>query len=174
MGGCGSGNHKYDKRPLVSECNSVWIGQVRAWCKEHGRPLAEIATWGMTATWRSTGRAYTCAIRIVTGPTGRYGGRRYYLACPVCGRRALGLYLPGNAAEGQPYACRRCWRLVYPTQQRRQTRMDRLMASALVGDDGIPDMRAAMRCVDTRRLTAGLFGYSAWADKYRNVFDGGR
>ncbi len=172
MGGYGSGNHKYDKKTTVMECKTVWLGQVSAWAQDHNMTLREIAASGgfpLVITWRS-GRRTTQRLSLAWGPVGRYGALRPYLACPTCGRRAFVLYLPHNAAEGQPFACRTCWRLVYPTQQRRLTRLDRLMASALVGDDGLPDLAAALRYVDTRRMLGGAFGFDAWARKYQNVF----
>lgn len=43
----------------------------------------------------------------------RLGGTRAWFACPTCNRRAGCLYSPD---PGQPFACRKCWRLLYSSQ----------------------------------------------------------
>ena len=42
-----------------------------------------------------------------------FGGFRRWFACPNCGRRVGKLYSP---SQSLPFACRRCWRLVYASQ----------------------------------------------------------
>ncbi len=126
MGGLGSGRSHYDKKTTVQECTSVWIGQVKSWAREHGTTLEEIKAAGgfpLTVTWRPNSQQYQFILSLTTGPCGRYGQRRYYLVCPVCRGRAMVLYLPHRAAEGQPFACRRCWRLTYATQQEQESRL---------------------------------------------------
>lgn len=55
---------------------------------------------------------------IHTDPT--FGGERWWIVCPPCGRRCAAIYLvpPGYIRQhGMPWACRRCHRLIYPTQR---------------------------------------------------------
>jgi hypothetical protein len=42
-----------------------------------------------------------------------YGGRRWWMHCPITGRRVRKLYKP---LGGDRFACRQAWRLVYQSQ----------------------------------------------------------
>jgi hypothetical protein len=44
-----------------------------------------------------------------------FGGRRWWMSCPSCGRRVSKIYLPPG---GDTFACRNDWRLVYESQRR--------------------------------------------------------
>lgn len=46
-----------------------------------------------------------------------FGGFRKWFQCPTCGNRAPRLFLPPTAGE---FACKRCHRLRYRSQERRQ------------------------------------------------------
>jgi hypothetical protein len=55
---------------------------------------------------------------LPTQPT--YGGERWWFVCAACGRRCGAIYsLPRGhfRAHGMAWACRRCQRLVYPSQR---------------------------------------------------------
>lgn len=72
------------------------------------------------------------AARLTT--TGcNYGGLRHWFSCPCCGRRCAVLYL------GKRVACRKCYRLKYPSQSDDATgklwRKKRRLA-ARIGSDG--------------------------------------
>jgi hypothetical protein len=49
-----------------------------------------------------------------------YGGARRWFLCPACGRRCAKLYSP-RCYEAR-FACRHCWRLVYPSQYEKDQR----------------------------------------------------
>lgn len=66
-------------------------------------------------TDRDSGEArnYTQRIRLsYTVP--RYGGKRWWMHCPVTGQRVGKLYMPPNA---ETFACRTVWRLGYKSQR---------------------------------------------------------
>jgi hypothetical protein len=46
---------------------------------------------------------------------GGFGGKRYFILCPTCGRLYRKLFLPPGE---QDFACRRCFRLRYTSQGR--------------------------------------------------------
>jgi len=61
---------------------------------------------------------------LIGGPTPF--GLRWWLACPACGQRCLGVYCCGRAADaavqGLGWGCRRCLGLTYPSQRETQRR----------------------------------------------------
>ena len=63
-------------------------------------------------------------ISLQTTPC-HYGGERYWFTCPAsnCGRRVALLYLCGHY-----FACRKCYKLAYPSQ--RETEWDRAARQA--------------------------------------------
>lgn len=58
----------------------------------------------------------------------RFGGKSFWLLCPVCGRKCRTLFTPPEAAE---YRCRQCWKLVYESSQTAHL-WDRGTAAALL------------------------------------------
>ena len=67
------------------------------------------------------GRVYRQEIALVTTPC-RFGGERFWFACPGCGRRVGKVYLPCvmyvNNARVSDFLCRHCYPLTY--EQRRE------------------------------------------------------
>lgn len=61
------------------------------------------------------------AVRLVRTAC-NYGGQRSWFVCPCCGQRAAILY------GGEVFACRRCYRAVYPVQ--RESESDRAIRRA--------------------------------------------
>jgi hypothetical protein len=53
--------------------------------------------------------------RVLVEPVALTYGRRWFLACPRCGRRRTALYLP--AAHYREWRCRACWHLGYHSQR---------------------------------------------------------
>jgi hypothetical protein len=79
-----------------------------------GRPLAwtpRSRVAHLTVTWAG-GRPTSLSVALLSTAQ-RLGGFRRWFACPSCGRRAGCLYSP---SEGQSFACRVCWGLVYRSQ----------------------------------------------------------
>jgi len=69
-------------------------------------------------------RAVFRIVMLETGP--HYGGSRQWYACPRCGRRAAKLYAPAVNL----LACRKCLRLVYRCQYRKQSLWEQLLRVA--------------------------------------------
>jgi hypothetical protein len=69
------------------------------------------------------------AVRTTTVPC-RYGGRRYFLNCPLvrngvpCLKRVRKLFLPPGARF---FGCRACYRLAYESSQTHSSRLDHLL-----------------------------------------------
>jgi hypothetical protein len=65
----------------------------------------------LTLTWRNGVQIDVTLWTTTTRPF--YGGARRWFACPNCDGRCAKLYAPNPSS---PFACRRCWKLVYWSQ----------------------------------------------------------
>jgi hypothetical protein len=74
----------------------------------------------LTITWPNGERLNVTVSATTTRPF--YGGARRWFVCPGqrCGRRCAKLYSPNPGRS--PFACRRCWRLVYWSQYLKDAR----------------------------------------------------
>ncbi|HEV2559239.1 MAG TPA: hypothetical protein VGU45_11480, partial [Microvirga sp.] len=91
----------------------------------------------LTLAFAAGGRLQEQVVSLdVTRP--RYGGRRYWLMCPVTGRRVRCLYLPPGKTE---FACREVYGLSYRSQSEnafwRGVRQAQGIRAALGGDPSI-------------------------------------
>jgi hypothetical protein len=110
-----------------------------------------------TSTTRATGAKVDRDYRVrleTTQPN--YGGLRWWFLCPITGRRALVLYLPGSG--GSVFASRQAWGLAYQSQ--RQSAEDRAVERSLkarkrpgVEDQNMLDMPYCLRPKWMRRRT---------------------
>lgn len=91
------------------------------------RDARELCRRGLPLRPSREGR--TCDVELVLSSC-RFGGSRPWLLCPRCGRRVLVLYW----LDGWRPGCRRCLRLVYPSQRasRDVLRTGQLHVQALV------------------------------------------
>lgn len=118
--------------------------------------------------------------RVRVEPVALTYGRRWFLACPACGRRRAALYLP--APHYTAWRCRACWHLGYHSQRlaphNRLTHRARKLSARLGAEWRGPDTvgrppkphpmhwrtyerrLAALRDVEDRR-NAVFFGYLA-------------
>lgn len=100
-------------------------GEVTATIGYEANLLDPAAAWvrlHYTTTSRSTGAKTDRDYRVQLGTTRpHYGGLRWWFRCPITGRRARVLYLPGSG--GGVFACREAYGLAYRSQ--RQTPEDR-------------------------------------------------
>ncbi len=60
-----------------------------------------------------------------------FGGRQWWLFCPVCSRRCRILYLPPS---GYVFACRVCYNLTYESQQKGMSNFRKMMRAAYLGE----------------------------------------
>jgi hypothetical protein len=100
----------YDKRkyPFVEGEEAVF----------YGRRLTLFSSYALFIL-SSQGKEYFYPIRVVTTNC-HYGGHRHWFLCPLCNRRSKKLYL----TYGSRFACRKCLKLAYLTQNR--TDIDRI------------------------------------------------
>ena len=123
MGGFGSG--RQGGRPTVEDCLTLDINKLlRDRCLVPGRWMGGVLRWTVVGTGRelaSVGysadladpaaarmrlyfgrgegearREHVCTVRLTTTRP-RYGGRRWWFACPVSGRRCGKLHIPPGA-----------------------------------------------------------------------------
>lgn len=144
MGGYGSGRR--DGKPLAEECKRIelgWMlrtGKLMPGCRSKGR-----LTWtcnGDDAGWigyeydmtdpldawmelrftakrygEAEGRKYVQRVRLsYTEPS--FGGRRWWMHCPLTGRRVGKLYCPLNGGQ---FASRAAWGVAYRSQRSEPT-----------------------------------------------------
>ena len=160
MGGLGSGRHwRFNSRDTVEDCRSL---DVRRWQRDgllspgngfnwqwsrNGETMANIGVGveagQLSLTYRVRLRkaeeweSVVEPVLLETTP-GTFGGLRYWFLCPAigCGRRVALLY-----GHGKYFACRRCYRLVYPSTREdranRATRRADKLRSRLGWEPGI-------------------------------------
>ena len=77
--------------------------------------------YDLTITWPNGEQLNVTVWTTTTRPF--YGGARRWFVCPGqgCGRRCAKLYSPNPGRS--PFACRRCWRLVYWSQYLKDARL---------------------------------------------------
>jgi hypothetical protein len=110
-----------------------------------------------TITTRSTGAKTPHDYRVQLNTTRpHYGGMRWWFVCPLSGRRARVLYLPGSG--GAVFASRQAWGLAYRSQ--RKTAEDRAIKRSLkareklgVQDQSLLEMPSCPRPKWMRRRT---------------------
>jgi len=141
MGGYYSGRwHWYTRKTTVEECHKISVSDfatetlarrfeagLPVWYGESGpsRTAALIARSVIKAAVERAGRTYNPAppdtwqtgqAFAITRTACTYGGWRYWLLCPDCGRRCGKLYKP-RAGYRDEYLCRDCHDLVYSSAQ---------------------------------------------------------
>ena len=106
----------------------------------------------------------------LTTTTPRFGGLRYWLLCPRCGRRVGKLYLVDR------WACRRCHNLSYQSQRlsknpllrglQRLDRLDALAARYKAGDESVLGKLVKLKDQMLRELARdqGGDGGHGWLD----------
>ena len=140
MGGRGSGRWSGTGRPTVGDALALNINKlVRDGIVRHGvhgsgsliwshgitgeqigsiayevNTLDEAAAW-FRVHYRVDGEDQDYRIGLVTTRP-NYGGRRWWMVCPAWHLRVGKLYLPSG---GQIFACRKAYRLAYPSQRER-------------------------------------------------------
>jgi hypothetical protein len=127
MGGYSSGRR--DGGPLVEDGWKLDLSHcVRNGLILPGRYVAGSMKWTLTSTARSTGAKVERDYRVPL-ETNRpnYGGLRWRFVCPLSGRRARVLYLPGSG--GSVFVNRQAWRLA--CQSQRQGVEDRAVERSL-------------------------------------------
>lgn len=164
MGGVGSGNHwRSGTRYTVEDMKALridklvedgWLGSGQtfsyAW-SQAGRRIGDIrvtaAEGHIMLKYRSRGmggawKDHTYPVQIEWTPC-HLGGARPWFLCPArdCGKRVAVLY------GGEIFACRRCHRLAYPSEN--ENRRDRAM-------------RRAERLRDRLQWPPGVFEGSGW------------
>lgn len=82
-----------------------------------------------------------------------YGGLRCWFVCPACGTRCVKLYSP--AGSRSPFACRRCWGLVYGSQYDRSEEI-RFLRRWIIRP---PSMTASAQRQRSARLRRKLAAY---------------
>lgn len=135
MGGKGSGRHwHYGAKETVNDCRSI---DVRRWqcdgllepdhwfdwqwkrdCKVVANINVQVKKGYLLLLYRyrrygGDWESIEEPVKLVTTAC-NYGGHRYWFLCPAvgCGRRVAILY-----GAGRYFACRHCYRLVYPSQR---------------------------------------------------------
>lgn len=151
MGGYGSGRWGWEStRETTADARALDVARLRAegilrdgvqrsgsWVhldadtgEERSRVGFEVDTTGTLPTLRlrytltRSGEAMDYPVPLLTTRP-NYGGRRWWLSCPRCGRRCGVLYLPPG---GRHFGCRTCGRLAYASQ--RENRPDRQLRRA--------------------------------------------
>lgn len=106
------------------------------WKDDDGKPVAsiriQVELGGVRFQYHQGEHEVDDLARVVTTAC-TYGGVRHWFSCPCCGRRCAILYM------GKRVACRKCYRLQYPSQSDDVTgnlwRKKRKIA-ARIGSDG--------------------------------------
>jgi hypothetical protein len=75
------------------------------------QPVSYRCQHDLTLTWPNGVQLDVTLWTTTTRPF--YGGARRWFACPSCDGRCAKLYSPNPSS---PFACRRCWKLVYWSQ----------------------------------------------------------
>jgi hypothetical protein len=73
--------------------------------------------------YRANGEPFSIQVGLPTTPL-RFGGVRWWFACPSCRQRCDRLYLPDH---GRRFACRKCWNLGYRSQRESDARVRALL-----------------------------------------------
>ena len=110
----GTGRWRTARTTLVEDCEVMPVAAVVAAVVAAGRALAglEMAELVVEVGSYQGGVPRVRVALVTTCPT--YGGRRWWLVCPRCDRRAGKLYRPH---PWQGFACRCCYGLTYHSQR---------------------------------------------------------
>ncbi len=184
MGGAGSGgisrhgvveqSFRLDLAPLLAKAREHGDGFFGVMQRDGGRVCssverieAEMSVGPETGFLRlryiavtHRGQIIPVSVRIdLVSAAQPFGGRQWWMRCPVHRRRVKALFLPYGAAQ---FACREAWRLNYACQRR--SAKDRALATAqrirqqLGGDacvfDAFPERPARMRQARYDKLRA--------------------
>jgi hypothetical protein len=118
----------------------------------------------MTYTVTQLGPPALEALFPITATEPNYGGRRWWLLCPACGRRCEMVFAPWDFTGRRSdwcsvlWQCRICRRLAYPSQlQGRRERLQRKIERLVYTLRGFPPdpLRALKRPMGMRQRTFG-------------------
>jgi hypothetical protein len=182
MGGFGSGNwRRNDKRKLITGAYRLDIKNLKDElhiASNTGQMQGKAFLMPPLSSWFclsiepfsvklafDSDAGVTCQSVRVEKRACRFGGERFYFACPACGRLCLSLF-----REGDNFLCRVCFKLVYPVQnERRVAALNRSFRKArgrLVRDGQDNLMAYPARLKGMHRAT-----YEAWAARQLALFD---
>jgi hypothetical protein len=144
MGGFGSGRWpRRARKTTADESLAFRIGDIAGpyipgltgvltWTSSAGQELAQVgyrvrgeAPWLVLSLHYQAGNRYVHVPMRLQTTHPHFGGRRYWLTCPVCKRRAGKIYRPPSTDR---FACRHCHDLRYRSSQNSHKR-ERLSAS---------------------------------------------
>jgi hypothetical protein len=128
MGGVGSGRERgFSGKMLVEDClilNSSWLLQNNYFDVEVGQTAYRSISWtgryrqdefgSVLTIWRASYDEMWVELSathqriVLRAVPQRFGGQRWYFACPKCAKRCAKLYLPAGA-----FFCRACHGLTY-------------------------------------------------------------
>jgi len=155
------GRYFFDKKTTAEECKSISIVNMKKWGFFKARTHSGGITW--TSYGNKTNIAYDFDreklrlrlrytfsnaeddpkakqdyyVRMSTTPC-QFGGVRYWMHCPQCGKRSGKLFLAGKYV----FACRTCWNLSYQSQN--FVGFERALGSTISCDE-LDRMRVEMR-----------------------------
>jgi hypothetical protein len=108
--------HPHSGRCLTGQVDSAGLGPLEV--KVDGSSWPITAFLCFSKRLRAAGLSLpedTSIWLLPTQPT--YGGERWWFLCPACGCRCGAVYHLGHMRSELAWACRRCLRLVYPSQR---------------------------------------------------------
>lgn len=129
MGGCNSGGWNATGRPTTADIPRINVNSLNKagalrdgftgafrWNFVEGRSsvIYRASSNHIVLSRAGASQPYTEEVFIIWEPC-RFGGRRPFFTCPVCGRRTLHLYCLGY------FACRECHDVSYPSQRERES-----------------------------------------------------
>ena len=121
MGGYGSGRKKTRDRTLVEDCDSLDIGFISKYGMWFNPVFTEIedidgqkVLWIHYNTYLLGPRLHKKVFIEIEKTIPYFGGTRYWLKCPGCGKRVRKVYRPPLKI---PFKCRTCYDLMYQSQE---------------------------------------------------------
>ena len=121
MGASGSGRPKKRERDLIEECDSIDIGVISKYGWMFYPILGEIEEKDGKEYLSINYDKYWFGPRLdliehieINKTFPYFGGSRYWMKCPGCGKRVRKLYSPPHKTH---FRCRTCYDLMYQSQE---------------------------------------------------------